>query len=228
MKIDIPSKLQKLYAAVDACAFCRTKRNPLRHIHGYGAMRPDWMLILVNPTHRNISSAPTYRGSRFPFIGVRQFWNVLANGDLISEAVAGALPARTDWTAHHTDLVQRELIRNKLFLTNVVKCCYDHSAYPAPSVVRESVRHVAEEIRSVRPRRIIAFGGLVHRTLTNMPVTLAAHWAARTKPAYHEKISGLSVPVIPCYFPIGRGSPRKAAKILREVQRDFGVTQKPM
>ncbi len=52
--------LEKLYKKVDECGFCKASRNKLQHIHGFGAMNPKLMLILINPTHRNISSAPDF------------------------------------------------------------------------------------------------------------------------------------------------------------------------
>jgi hypothetical protein len=121
-------KLGKLYKRVDHCKFCKTAGNNLQHIHGYGVMNPKLMLVLVNPTYRNLSSDPEYKSARFPFIGVRQFWKVLAGGGLISKTAAYDLPLRSNWKRGHTEKLQRELLKNKLFLTNMVKCCYDHSA----------------------------------------------------------------------------------------------------
>jgi uracil-DNA glycosylase len=211
--------LASLYERMDACARCRAVRNPLRHVLGAGAMRPDWMLVLVNPTSRNISSRHSYRGPRFPFIGVRQFWQVLAQGGFMDRALAAGLPPRAAWSLRHTETVQRALVKQRLFLTNAVKCCSDRGDYPSPEVLREGQRLLAEEIRIVRPRRIIAFGALVHRTLAGLPVSLTRYWAAAERPPFHENISGLRIPIVPCFFPIGRGSPSKAAAALRKLTR---------
>ena len=222
-RTDIAAPLARLYDRIDCCRFCRRDRNRLLHIHGAGARRPDLMLVLVNPTHRNLSSDPAGEhaaGPRFPFIGVRQFWRVLADGGLIDQKVAAALPPRAGWRPEHTELVRRELVRNRLYLSNIVKCCYPHGDYPAPEVVRDQLGLLAEEVRLVRPRRIVAFGCLVHRTLTGENVTLSEYWrpGAGRKPA-REKLTGLGLPVVPCYFPIGRGNPKKAAAVLRRIAR---------
>jgi hypothetical protein len=66
-------ELQKLYGKIDKCRFCKADGNFLQHIYGFGALKPELMLILINPTYRNLSSEPKYKGARFPFIGVRQF-----------------------------------------------------------------------------------------------------------------------------------------------------------
>ena len=210
------SGLQKLYEQVDECRFCRANKNLLQHVYGFGTLKPNLMLILVNPTYRNLSSDPEYRGARFPFIGVRQFWKVLAEGDLIDKEIASELPLRTEWTSKHTDQVKKELIRNRLFLTNIVKCCYNYSSYPANEVIKDSIKTLAEEIRIVRPQKIIAFSGLVYKTLTGKNIKLSDYWGDKNKESSAEVISGLNIITEPCYFPIGRGNPKKAAEIIRK------------
>ena len=212
--------LTRLYARIDRCRFCRRDRNRLLHIHGAGARRPDLMLVLVNPTHRNLSADPAgvhAAGPRFPFIGVRQFWRVLAAGGLIDRKIAASLPPRAAWRPEHTDLVRRELVRRRLYLSNIVKCCYPHGDYPAPEVVRDQLGLLGEEIRLVRPRRLVAFGALVLKTLTGRNIKLSD--PRQLSAGAVEIVSGLGVPVAACHFPIGRGSPTKAAADLRRLRR---------
>ncbi len=207
--------LKKLYKRVDKCRFCQAMGNKLQHIHGFGALGPRFMLVLVNPTYRNLSSEPEYKGPRFPFIGVRQFWRVLADGGLIDKKTAYNLPPRTEWEGRHTKLAQNELLRNKLFLTNVVKCCYPHGKYPKKEVVKDGLIKLAEEIKIVRPKAIIAFSIFVYKLLTGKNIKMSSLDKGLPK-AISEKISGLKIPVLPCYFPIGRGNPKKAIKILKK------------
>jgi len=212
-------RLEKLYRRVDRCKLCKAAGNKLHHIHGFGAGRPRWMLVLVNPTYRNLSSSTEYRGPRFPFIGVRQFWRVLADGGLIDKNTASDLPLRSAWTARHTKQLQQELIRNDLFLTNLVKCCYQHSEYPKSRVLENQLPFLAEEIRIVKPKKIVAFGGLVYKVLTARSIKLSEYWTSAHSGGEVERISGLSVDVLPCYFPIGRGKPHMAAKVLRRLSQ---------
>jgi len=209
------SNLLKLYGEVDRCSFCAAEKNTLQHIHGFGAIKPELMLVLVNPTHRNLSSSPTYTGQRFPFIGVRQFWRVLGDAGLLDKKISNSLPLRKEWTTAHTRDVQHELLKNKLFLTNVVKCCYDHSAYPQPKVIQTHIEYLKKEIQLVAPKRIIAFSGMVFKTLTGETIKLGSYWTNAERKEYREILSGKSIPVIPCYFPIGRGNPKKAMFALR-------------
>lgn len=204
------NSLEQLYREVDSCKFCAKEKNSLRHIHGAGAMRPRLMLVLINPTYRNISAHAGYEGPQFPFLGVRQFWNILADGGLIAKH---NLPLRAEWNAGHTTKMRAELVKNKLFLTNIVKCCYDHSAYPSKEVIEAQKKFLGEEITLVKPQRIVAFGALVYKTLTGKDIKLS-------DPPKREDIgifSGLNIPVSACYFPIGRGSPAKAIKILKQL-----------
>jgi uracil-DNA glycosylase len=208
--------LENLYARVDQCTFCKEMRNTLQHIHGYGLKNPRYMLVLINPTHRNLSSQPGYIGPRFPFIGVRQFWNVLGGGGLIGKAITQDLPLRNKWTADHTSLLQKELEKNKLFLTNIVKCCYPHGDYPSQEVIDAQKSILQEEIRFIKPKQIIAFGGLTFKTLTGENIKLSEYWLKKDR-TFNESLSGLNIPITPCYFPIGRGSPKKAAQALRNM-----------
>lgn len=208
-------KLQKLYREVDRCKFCKAEKNQLQHIHGYGMVNPKLMLILINPTYRNLSSDPEYQGDRLPFIGVRQFWKVLADGGLINRNVAFSLPTRSEWNNGHTGQLKKELIKNKLFLTNIVKCCYSHSVYPDKSVIENQLKLLVEEIKIVKPKMILAFGGLVYKTLTGKNIKLTDYWNGSQEKVV-EVVSGLDIPVTPCYFPIGRGNPRKAIEILSQ------------
>jgi uracil-DNA glycosylase len=121
---------------------------------------------------------------------------VLADGGLISKKIAYSLPLRSNWENKHTKQIEKELIRNKLFLTNIVKCCYNHSNYPDTKVIDNQLKFLKEEIRMVKPRNIIAFGRLVYKTLTR-----------------------LNISAIPCYFPIGRGNPKKSAEMMRKILR---------
>lgn len=210
-------KLEKLYQQVDRCKFCKAEGNRLQHIHGFGVVNPRLMLVLINPTYRNLSSDPEYKGPRFPFIGVRQFWKVLADAGLINKKIAYRLPLRNEWKATHTKQIQKELIKNRLFLTNIVKCCYDHSFYPDGAVIQHQLKLLAEEIRIVKPESIVVFGGLVYKVLTGNDIKLNEYWRQKRRKKSFEIISGLNIPVTPCYFPVGRGKPALAVKILRKI-----------
>ncbi len=172
---------------------------------------------MINPTIKNISSHPEYRGVRFPFIGVRQFWRVLGKAGLINLELSEKLPLSKGWLELHTDLVKRELLENKLFITNSVKCCYNHGNYPNKKVIKEQLSFLEAEIKIVNPRKIIAFGGLVFKYLTGKSIVLSEYWDKEPLKEYPEIITGLKIPVIPAYFPVGKGNPSKAIRTLSQI-----------
>ena len=82
------NSLGALNKIFDECPRCASEANSLQHVYGGGATRnPRYCFILINPTHLNISTRPGYRGPRFPFIGVRQFWRILHRAGLLGEEV---------------------------------------------------------------------------------------------------------------------------------------------
>jgi uracil-DNA glycosylase len=212
-------KLKNLYQQIDHCQFCQSSQNPLQHIHGFGVASPKFMLILINPTHRNLSAGQNYQGARFPFVGVQQFWQVLAKGGLISQKIADQLPKRSDWQIPHTKMLQQELLKQELFITNVVKCCYDHSYYPAKEVINKQLNFLRQEIQIVKPAQILAFGTLVFKILTGRSIILKEFWKNSViQKVDREIISGLNIATMPVYFPVGRGNPVKAIKILQRIK----------
>lgn len=214
-------KLQELYRTIDKCDFCMASGNKLQHIHGFGTINPKFMLIAINPTYRNLSSHPDYKGPRFPFIGVRQFWRVLGEGGLIRKSVANKLPARSNWRDLDTRNVQNEILNSNIFLTNVVKCCYNHSKYPPKEVIDKHVEFLAQEIKILKPQIIITFGALTFDLLTKKSLHLSKYWQSEGIQKYYDVLSGLSIPVIPCYFPIGRGKPQEAVRVLQKLSRNY-------
>lgn len=219
MKNNPTSKgLDNLYKKVDNCKFCKRQNNQLNHIFGFGAIKPKFMFILINPTYRNLSSDKNYVGLRFPFIGVRQFWRVLADGGIISKKVAYKLPLRKEWGKDDTNNVKNEILKNEIFVTNIVKCCYNHSAYPSKEIIKQQLKIVGEEIKIVKPKRILAFGLLTYKVLTGSEIKISSAINNPNKFKNNEILSKLNVPVIPCYFPIGRGNPKKASIMLNHLR----------
>jgi len=139
----------------------------------------------------------------------------LADGNLISKKIANALPKRDEWGEKDIENIKKELLENHLFLTNIVKCCYDHADYPEEPVIQWYLEWLKQEIKIVNPQSIVAFGALVFKTLTGQTITFKDYLNSITQPHYFESLTGRKIPVVPCVFPVGRGDPAKAAYILR-------------
>ncbi len=66
------ASLRDLNRRIDNCPLCAARGNCLQHILGGGKInRPDHFFVLINPTYRNITSDPNYKGERIPFMVFR-------------------------------------------------------------------------------------------------------------------------------------------------------------
>ncbi len=216
-------ELSSLYRKVDLCPLCKNSQNELQHILGTGKIRPRFLLLLINPTYKNISSRPEYKGPRFPFVGVRSFWRVLGKAGLINQKLAESLPLPSLWQKEHTISLQEELLKNSLFLTNIVKCTFSHSLYPPQKYFEYHREILKKELEIVKPKYIVAFGQLPFKFLTGKSIVLSSIFESKDhyKPKHRERITHFKIPVLPCYFPVGRGKPKEAIAFLSFYNTNF-------
>lgn len=223
-----PIELAELFQRVDCCDRCRGARNPLAHVLGGGETnRPEFCFVLINPTHRNISSRPGYTGPRFPFIGVRQFWRVLHRAGFISDDTVAAVNDRT-WLPDTTRRVLADLRHHSVYLTNLVKCTMDNPDVPPKAVFQEDWPLFLREMEIIRPKRIIAFGSLTFEMLTGSKVALRTYYEDVIQrgriPAYRMRtIDNHPQAVLPNYFPVGRGNPSASSELLDVYRQTFAT-----
>ncbi len=223
----IPPKLRKLFREFDACGRCRRQANPLRHILGGGrCRRPRFLFLFINPTHLNISCRAGYGGKRrFPFIGVRHFFKILAQAGFIDRDVVDRIYAR-GWQTADERHIEKSLADNGVYITNVVKCTQPHPENPDQSAIKEDRPLLLREIAVVDPRYIVTFGLVPFRALTGQDLRLQACLEAVRSGTYRPircpDIGGKDRAVLPCYFPVGRGNQRHALEILSYIRKRFG------
>lgn len=225
-----PSLAQlRLRARIDALGAATSARTGLAPIYGGGAAdRPDWSLVFINPTGRNISSRPGWGGPRFPFIGTGRIWRFLAGAGLLPGRVADRLPARAqDWSEAVAVGLEAELARAGLYLTNVVKSTAPDSRLPSPAEIDRWRQLLHDELELARPRLTVAFGVLAWRALTDQNIRLAEAYDRQLagRPIVAASCRGL--PVAPCYFPVGRGNPRRAGRMLFRLASSRPTTSRP-
>lgn len=218
--LKIPEPLQLIFDQFDACLRCQNTHNPLRHILGGGyCENPDYLFLFINPTHHNRSSHQEYAGKRrYPFIGVRYFWKLLSETGLIEPNLIQDI-YKSGWQPHHETLLETNLIRKKIYLTNLVKCTQPHPENPDSAAIAADLPLLKREIQLVNPKIIVTFGKLPTRILTGCDIKLAdILLEARQKnlqPLASNIIQNQIFSIFPCYFPIGRGNPTKAKELLR-------------
>jgi len=214
------NSLNALNKIFDECPRCASELNPLQHVYGGGATRnPKYCFVLINPTHLNISTHPEYRGPRFPFIGVRQFWRILHRAGLLSGEVLRLIEDK-QWKKLTTQALLSELRRRGIYVTNLVKCAQPHPDLPANQVIQEDFPLLTKEISLINPELIVAFGQLPFKVLTGETVKLYEYYDAlcagsELKVSWFVTPEGKRFRVVPTFFPTGRGNPRLSTEILR-------------
>lgn len=226
MKKKIPRKLLKLYKKFDSCRRCEKENNFLRHVLGGGKFRkPQFFFLFINPTHLNISSHKNYDGKRrYPFIGVRYFYHFLSEAEFVSKEMVNDIYKR-GWRINDEERIEQSLIDNRIYMTNLVKCTQSHPQNPQKEIIREDFPLLQEEIDIVSPKYIIAFGRLPFKIITGNDICLRDCLKRIKKdnflPFKSTSILGKRYDILPCYFPVGRGSPGKALEILRYIKRRY-------
>jgi uracil-DNA glycosylase len=212
------SELTSLNAQLDACTACATVARGFRHVPGGGCDdQPDLTLVFINPTVRNISAHAAWEGPRFPFSGKPKLWQILAEAGWVSADLPERMAALGP-TPAMVEILVDEAHRQRLYLTNAVKCVDDGSNLPAAARVAAGWPFLQQEIALVRPKAIVAMGLIPFGVLTGHTVRLADELWHAQHGDYHaypsRLIDGQSYPVFPCYFPTGRGNPVAALKML--------------
>jgi hypothetical protein len=214
-------RLTSLYKRIDNCRFCLEQGNKLKHILGIGqSTKPNVALILINPTYRNISAGQTELTWRFPFVGVRSFWQVMFNAGLISQDTFGLI-YKNEWSEKTLRKIRSELEAKGIYITNFSKCTRKDSLYPAKETLDYHEKILKEELVILNPKLILTFGLLPFKRLTGLSINLNHYYnqvlAGDTTRFPLLTKFGLRCEVIPSYFPTGRGSPKRAAVILSKV-----------
>lgn len=218
--------LQQLYTTFDACKRCKTQKNPLKHILGGGKTKnPRFLFLFINPTHKNISSYSNYEGSRrYPFIGVRHFYKLLSSAGFVDKIIIGNI-YNNGWKTEDEKRIENSLIKNDVYLTNLVKCTQPHPENPTKDIIIQDLPLLYKEIDIVKPTYIVTFGKLTYQTLTNQDIRLKDKLEEVKKGTYQPdkslNIINETYPILPCYFPVGRGNPPKALQILSYIKKQF-------
>lgn len=207
--------LENIWNKIDNCPFCIRSGNHLQHVLGGGqANEPEFALVFINPTYNNISTNPQWHGRRFPFIGTRQIWRILVKSGLLPEETLNITEGK--WAEESADELESIMKKNGVYLTNIVKCTASHGDAPSKELVNAQLPLLFQELSAVKPKLIIAMGLLPLKTLTGIALKLGEFTQDFEKaPRSFQSIAG---PVVPCWFPVGRGNPRKAVELLTAIK----------
>jgi len=216
--------LEALWKYVERINNEHFKDNKLKPILGNGKTKnPKIMFVFINPTIRNISSDNKWVGPRFPFIGTKQIWRIFCKVGLFDARLLNIINKEPYWSLEFTNKVLEYLKQNELYITNVVKWTGKDATLPDSKKIKLFLPILKKEIEIVKPKYIITFGLIPFEALTKQKIKLKDYFENSIKNnslKYFEiKINNTNTKIIPCYFPTGRGDPKKAIEILKLMKK---------
>ncbi len=194
--------------------------NKLMPILGNGkSYKPKVMFVFINPTARNISSDKNWQGPRFPFIGTKHIWRIFNKAGLLDNRLINEINADSNWSIEFTNKVLQYLNDRKFYLTNIVKWTGHDATLPDSEKIRLFLPILEREIEIVRPEYIVTFGLIPFRNLIKQSIKLSDYYYDAIKngklKTYDLLVNTTKTKVIPCYFPVGRGNPKRAVELLK-------------
>lgn len=212
--------LEQLWNAVDELNCKHFPENSLKPILGNGkTFRPKVMFVFINPTHANISSNPNWQGPRFPFIGTKPVWRIFHKVGLFDDELIEKINASRSWSLELTDEVLNFLKAKSFYFTNIVKWTGSDATLPNSEKIKLFLPILGREIEIVQPFHIGTFGRIPFENMPNQKIKLIDYYSEVTKNKrlrfFDIEYNGFKTKIIPCYFPVGRGDPKKAIEILK-------------
>ena len=166
--------------------------------------KPDFCLVFMNPTAKNIATNKEWKGIRCQWLGTKQVWNFLANAGLFDKDLNNQIQNMRpkDWSPKFCKEVYDEVAKQGLYITNLAKCTQD-DARPLPDKVFKEYRDLLlEEIKMVNPKKIILFGNQVSSIVLNKKVSVSEY----RKISEDLVIDKKNFKCYPVYYPVGNGS----------------------
>jgi len=195
--------------------------NALMPIVGGGRIsNPKFMFIFINPTVRNISSNPDWSGFRAPFIGTKNIWRIfnragLFDNDLLQEVENSP----TSWSTDFAEKVYKHLEDQSFYFTNIVKWTGHNADLPNSEKAKLFLPILKREIEIVQPQHIVTFGLIPFNHLVGEKIKLIDYYSRLQETEefqqFEKRIGERKFNIIPCYFPVGRGDPKRAIEMLR-------------
>ncbi len=216
--------LEDLWQAVLEINQKNFPENTLMPIVGNGkTVRPKVMFVFINPTHLNISSNPHWKGPRFPFIGTKQIWRIFYRAGMLDDSLMNQINNSLTWSVDFTHQVLNALTSKSFYLTNIVKWTGYDATLPDARKVNLFLPVLEREIEIVQPQYIVTFGLIPFWNVTKERIKLREYYEEvlhhKRLKFFETKVGTHDVKIIPCYFPVGRGDPKRAVEILKMVNQ---------
>lgn len=211
-------QVKRLHSVADRLQKKHGARN-LSAIYGAGCLeRPDVVFVFMNPTGRNVASQKKWKGLRAPWLGTKNIWKLFFRTNLLSQDIFFAIKNMKDssWTPKFAEGVYRELMRKKIYVTNLAKCTQKDARPLPPAVFLDYLDLFWEEMAFLKPKRIITFGNQVSSMVLGRTVSVRRF---NKKEKEIRKIGNLIFQIYPVYYPVGQGmrNMSRAAKRIKNI-----------
>lgn len=176
----------------------------LSSIYGAGAIAsPNIMFIFMNPTGRNISSNPSWKGLRAPWIGTKQVWDIFQSLGLIDIALYEDIKERkvSDWDELFAENIYDNIQKHSVYLTNLAKCTQVDARPLNDRIFKEYLDLMYQEIQIIKPKKIVSFGNQVSSILLNKNISVSNFKNKEREILKLDK----EYAVYPTYYPVGQG-----------------------
>jgi len=214
------SSLTALYNHVIGLNNKHFPKSKLMPIPGGGELnKPKYMFVFINPTIRNISTNPEWNGIRAPFIGTKNIWRIFHKAGHFENNLMQEIEKRKSWDEPFAEKVYG-FIKSKGFnFTNIVKWAGENADLPNREKIKLFLPTLIREIEIVKPQNIVTFGLIPYEALTLQKIRLEEYYqeSMRMNKVIRTEVTigRIQTNILPCYFPIGRGNPKRAVEILK-------------
>ena len=173
-------------------------------IYGGGKIKnPDFCLVFMNPTARNVAANKKWTGIKAPWIGTKNIWNMFYQLGLFDEEFINKINLKkpNDWDYKFSKAVYKKVCDNSIYITNLSKATQVDARALSDDVFKKYTELFKSEIDHIKPKVIITFGNQVSSVLLNKAIRVSEY---RKK---HEvlDIKGKSYKIFPVYYPVGQG-----------------------
>lgn len=187
------NKLQKIYGAPNLDA-----------IYGAGQIHnPKLCLVFMNPTAKNISANKKWIGLKAPWLGTKNVWNMFYRLGLFNKNFINKINSKkpSEWDYNFSATVYKKVCDNSIYITNSSKATQTDAKPLSNDVFKKYIQLFKNEIHTIKPKVIIAFGNQVSSVLLNKNIKVSTH----RKRYELMKIKGINYKVFPVHYPVGQG-----------------------
>lgn len=190
--------------------------NNLRPIYGAGDIdNPEVMFIFMNPTGRNISSSPSWKGLRAPWLGTKQVWDIFNNLNLLNTDIFNQIKVKRseEWSVEFAQEVYTDIKNHHIYITNLAKCTQIDARPLSNRVFKDYLELMYKEIEIVNPKRIVTFGNQVSSILLKKSISVSNYLNSD----FETILLNNTYSVFPTYYPVGQGR-RNMSKAVERIK----------